>query len=226
VRSFTLATRHLVIGCAAIGLLLGGCAREDLSQYLSSGMCDEQGRCADGYECQASTWQCVKAGQSLDAGATARTPDAPSDLTPDVASVEPDVGVAQPDALTPDVASVEPDVGGAQPDALSPDGGAASQPDACPPGGCLCNGLAVCTQGMTCCLGYGCADLNTQSDHCGACGKSCPKLHKCQDGACRCQNDKACEAGTAGVCTSQGRCQCGGVVCAPGLRCVAAGVCG
>jgi hypothetical protein len=202
-----LSARHLEIGCVVICLLLGGCAREDLSQYLGSGRCDEQGLCADGYECQASTWECLKAGQGRDAGADGQAPDAPSPPTTDAASV------------APDVVGTTTDVG-------SPDGGTPAQPDACPPGGCLCNGLTVCTQGMTCCLGYGCADLNAESDHCGACGTSCPKLHKCQDGACRCQNAKACEAGAAGECTSQGRCQCGGVICAPGLRCVAADVCG
>ncbi len=235
-RRFELLTRCRLIGCAVLCLLQGGCSREDLSQYLAGGRCDGQGLCADGYECEASTWQCVKKGQPRDASGDGQEPDAPAVVVADAQSPQPDARRAQPDVWGPEAIVPQPD-------------GAATVPiDACPPGGCLCGeGLYncggecvdlgkddnhcgscgnACTQGTTCCLGYGCANLNLEPENCGACGKSCPKLHKCQDGSCRCQNAKACEAGAPGECTSQGLCQCDGVVCAPGLRCVAAGVCG
>jgi hypothetical protein len=303
--------RHRPVGWLILALLVGGCARDDLSSYLRSGRCDDQSLCADGYECDRSTWQCVRTGTIGDAGQGAEAPD----VHPEVADLPSDLPISSPDAKTspldtaPDaLLDTAPDAPPeATPDsppeaALTCDGGQTPCGDQCfdletssthcgscgatctsgavnlacgtfvagtcdcagddarcglpgqgtcePTTGlcvcsggvcargeictvaasgavaCSCDGAVACRQGLTCCVGQGCADLSASAEHCGACGRACPKQFYCQDGTCRCRSDKVCQVGADGTCTSAGHCECGGVLCALGLRCLAPGVCG
>jgi hypothetical protein len=91
---------------------------------------------------------------------------------------------------------------------------------------CACDGARTCGPNQTCCIGSGqCVDLATSTEHCGACGRSCPVQFECLSGACLCVDDHGCDAGGAGVCTD-GVCKCGGVVCQEGERCLVDGRCG
>jgi hypothetical protein len=91
---------------------------------------------------------------------------------------------------------------------------------------CRCNNTgAACAAGQTCCPGVNCKSLDTDVAHCGACGNVCPSGFVCAAGACACDGDPDCNAGSAGVCSS-GLCECGGTTCAAGERCTAAGTCG
>jgi hypothetical protein len=251
------------------------CARGDVTSYLQSGACNAEGHCADGYQCDLGTWQCIKH-------------DSPADAAvgmPDVGI--PDVGI--PDASADEMPSC--DNGGtfcngecvdtrtdpahcgscastchgvgsqlvcghvapgicdcAGNDVLCGGLGTASACEAssgrCVCGGrtcatgeicrgdssgasvCSCDQVQTCSPGLTCCQGVGCVELRQRADHCGACGRPCPKTFACEGGICLCKNQGACQAKGEGSCNADGRCQCGGVVCDPGKICIATGVCG
>jgi hypothetical protein len=298
------ARRTPPVGWLVLTLLSGSCARGDLSSYLQSGLCDDHGRCADGYECDQGTWQCVKAGSIGEAGIGSEAPDG----SPEVADSPSDMSATPPDAEpTSPLDSAFDSLPEAAPDsppeaALTCDDGQTACGDQCfdlktssthcgscgatctsgainlacgtfvagtcdcagddarcglpgqgycePTTGlcecgggtcargeictvaasgavaCSCDGAVACRQGLTCCVGQGCADLSARADHCGACGRACPTQFSCQDGTCRCRNDKACQVGADGSCTSAGHCECSGVLCELGQRCIAPGVCG
>jgi hypothetical protein len=95
------------------------------------------------------------------------------------------------------------------------------------PASCLCDGRQSCGPNETCCVSSGkCVDLETNTQHCGACGRSCPTgQFECASGECRCVDDGACDAGSAGLC-ADGLCRCTGVLCQAGERCLADGGCG
>src|SRR5262245_33685554 len=46
-------------------------------------------------------------------------------------------------------------------------------------------GPIVCPSALTLC-GDSCVDLQTEEDHCGACGRPCPPDEQCQSGLCSC----------------------------------------
>ncbi len=91
---------------------------------------------------------------------------------------------------------------------------------------CSCDGAAACRTGLSCCQGKGCLNLSTAETDCGSCGHTCPTGFRCNAGTCRCGNNIACDPSGTAVCSPTGFCQCNGVVCSAGQRCVAAGVCG
>jgi hypothetical protein len=332
--------------CLVIGLCHFACARGDVSSFLASGRCDDKGRCADGYTCDTSNWQCMRTGTLSEAGQAETTRDSPAafeaagkfDSRETQAETANDAPIAfdasgssdgqEAQAETANDAPITFDASGnsdsqeAQADGNIEDGsvetaGPECQQDACScsdglvlcggkcvdtntnrshcgtcdntcvtsavtlacgnyvPGTCdcagkntrcgatgggaslcdtttglcvcggtscgraetclsdgsgntvcSCDGAAACSQGSTCCLGSGCVDLTEDANHCGACGNVCATQSYCQAGACRCRNKNGCAAGGTGTCTSDGLCNCGGVLCAPGLRCVASGGCG
>ncbi len=93
---------------------------------------------------------------------------------------------------------------------------------------CACGGGAACSLGQTCCqTPAGCKDLQTDSASCGACGHACPPGFVCTAGACGCDGDVDCNAGSAGTCNAAaGLCTCGANVCTAGKRCLPGGICG
>ena len=60
--------------------------------------------------------------------------------------------------------------------------------DTCVAGACKaptqCNGGPACSTGQTCCPGSGCADLTTDSNHCGTCTTACGATDACVGGSC------------------------------------------
>jgi hypothetical protein len=102
---------------------------------------------------------------------------------------------------------------------------------------CRCNGQNACGADETCCSApAGCKNLTNDTANCGACGAVCAAGFKCQQGACACDADADCNAGSMGTCVTDpacntspcgpNRCSCGGSVCAPGQRCFPGDRCG
>jgi hypothetical protein len=56
---------------------------------------------------------------------------------------------------------------------------------------CVCIGS---DSGKTHCTGAGCRTLNTDEEHCGACGNACPEDVLCQAGECNCPGPASAEA--------------------------------
>jgi hypothetical protein len=53
-------------------------------------------------------------------------------------------------------------------------------------GGTSSGGGTVCQTDQLCCGGDQCIDVSSSPDHCGACGRACPKGTTCISGSCRC----------------------------------------
>jgi hypothetical protein len=103
--------------------------------------------------------------------------------------------------------------------------------EACAAGNlCTCNGGAGCGVGQTCCVSpAGCQNLLTDATSCGACGHECSTGFVCTNGACRCDDNNDCNAGTGGTFTCNvgtGVCTCGAATCTAGQRCQPNGQCG
>jgi hypothetical protein len=88
----------------------------------------------------------------------------------------------------------------------------------------------ACDNGLTPCNGF-CVDIETDINHCGACGNVCAATEWCVSGVCECKRlcngrecgDDSC-GGTCGTCTDDntcidGACLCDGAVCADGTKC-------
>jgi hypothetical protein len=101
---------------------------------------------------------------------------------------------------------------------------------------CRCGGN-TCAANETCCrVPSGCRNLDSDAANCGACGAACPAGFVCQAGACSCDADADCSAGSPGTCAADpacdaspcgtSRCTCGGTPCAPGERCLPGDRCG
>jgi hypothetical protein len=65
-------------------------------------------------------------------------------------------------------------------------------------------GYVACRPGTTCCAGS-CVNLQTDEDHCGACGNACDPTKVCRRGTCVCAADHP---------------RCGDICCLPGTECV------
>jgi hypothetical protein len=53
-------------------------------------------------------------------------------------------------------------------------------------GACSCGDGAGCASAETCCGGTSCANLDTDENNCGKCGKQCANGATCNDGVCQC----------------------------------------
>jgi hypothetical protein len=137
----------------------------------------------------------------------------PIDLgTPDTGFIEPDAGT--PDAGTPDVGT--PDVG--TPDVGTPDVGT---PDVGTPD------VGGCATGETMC-GGGCVDLQTNTQHCGRCGRACGDGEACTAGSCSATcaaPRRLCGTGETMRCvdlqTDAANCGACGMACSAGGACAA-----
>ncbi len=54
----------------------------------------------------------------------------------------------------------------------------------CDNGVCSCLGGSACGAGETCCNPQGCRNLNSDPNHCGACGERCNLGLSCNNGSC------------------------------------------
>jgi hypothetical protein len=85
-------------------------------------------------------------------------------------------------------------------------------------------GYAQCPQGQTLCGGV-CVDLNSNANHCGTCGNSCPADKVCIGGACSCPPGfVSCGNNCVDISTDVNNCGACGFNCPPGKICVG-GVC-
>ncbi len=206
---------------ALSALLLGfACASGDLSAYLESGRCDDDGSCAPGFECRKEDQQCVPEGTNGAgagvAGGDAGTAGSEGGAAGSQGGSEAGAGVAGGDAGT---AGSE---GGAAGSQGGSGGGAAgaqagSGPEQAGQAG------AWCEEGQTLCEAD-CVELASSDENCGACGNPCALGEVslvCGAGHCSCDGqDERCGGTTvSGTCDEQGRCSCAGQLCAVGEIC-------
>jgi len=91
-----------------------------------------------------------------------------------------------------------------------------NESEECDPASCQCKAANPCAAGLTLC-GYKCADLNTDSHHCGACDAACGAEASCQAGACVCNLDfLMCEGECIDPLLDPFNCGDCGVECDPG----------
>lgn len=85
-------------------------------------------------------------------------------------------------------------------------------------------GYAQCPSGQTLCGGV-CVDLNSNSNHCGSCGNTCPPGKICIGGACSCPPGFVnCAGNCVNLNTDGNNCGACGQTCPPGKVCVG-GIC-
>lgn len=76
------------------------------------------------------------------------------------------------------------------------------------------------TQGCERCAGAECTDLESDTEHCGACGNDCGPDGSCESGACACDEAlSACGGDCVDTDTDENNCGACGFECATGARC-------
>ena len=151
---------------------------------------------------------------TVDAGTPLDVADATVEDSPDTPADVMDAPTSPRDVPTPTDAPTEINDGGLSPDVFPTVDSAPDVP------------MSGCPSGMILCAGV-CVDLNTDSAHCGACGRACPASIPCLTGVC----GAACSlpmvmCGLSCVDLNTDRAHCGmcGAACPVGRNCVG-GVC-